>query len=204
MSPEFCEDNNMSFQEQKKELRRIISGRRDALTEDELAALSIRVGDNLFACPEFERAQTIMFFAAFRSEVHTVPMMERALAAGKRVLTPVSLVETHELLPCEVRDVAADLAPGAYDIPEPPPDRRRAVPAEEIDFLCLPGLGFDRSGNRLGYGGGYYDRFLERLREDTVLAALAFSFQMVDSVPAAPHDKPVQLVITDKEIIRCT
>ena len=187
----------------KKELRNLIASRRDSLTEIDLAQLSKGVEERLFGFEPFLAARTVMFFAAFRSEVHTVSMIARAMSERKRVLVPVSLLDTHELLPCMVTDINRDLVPGAYNIPEPPPERRIAVDPMDIDFLCMPGLGFDRQGNRLGYGGGYYDRFLERLRPDCTLAALAFAFQIVDAVPHAPHDKPVQFVVTNDEIIKC-
>jgi 5-formyltetrahydrofolate cyclo-ligase len=193
----------MDAKEEKIKLRKQISGLRDALTEQALADRSLAVQESLFGFELFRQARTVMLFTAFRSEVATIPMIERAVREGKRTAVPVSLLAERALLPCEVRDTALDLAPGAYDIMEPPPERRRPVDPRDIDFLCLPGLAFDKQGNRLGYGGGFYDRFLELLRPDCTLAALAFSFQMVDFVPHAPHDKPVQFVVTDKGVIRC-
>ena len=194
----------MDPKEQKKELRKLITSRRDAATQEQLRALSARVENTLFTFDKFKEAHTVMFFAAFRSEVHTVPMIARALAQGKRAVAPVSLIAERALLPCLIRDIEKDLVPGSYGIPETPLERRVPVAPQEIDFLCLPGLGFDRRGNRLGYGGGFYDRFLDRLRPDCTLAALAYAFQIVDHVAHAPHDKPVQFVITDQEVIACT
>jgi 5-formyltetrahydrofolate cyclo-ligase len=193
----------MDIKQKKIALRKLITERRDRLADADLAALSRDVARNLFAFEPFQRARTVMFFVAFRSEVHTLPMIDRAIDAGKVVVVPVSLLDEKRLLPCRIENTEQDLAAGSYGILEPPPERRVPVLPELIDFVCLPGLGFDRRGNRLGYGGGYYDRFLESLRPDTTLAALAFSFQIVESVPAAAHDKPVPFVITDKEIIDC-
>jgi 5-formyltetrahydrofolate cyclo-ligase len=194
----------MDAQHLKKELRATIAARRDAMSENELLAMSRKVQESLFTFEKYMSADTVMFFAAFRSEVVTVPMIEAAIVQGKRAVSPVSILETHELLPCLIRDITTDLAPGAYGIPEPPPGQRVAVDVSDIDFLCLPGLGFDTAGNRLGYGGGYYDRFMERLRPGCTLAALAFSFQIVDHVPHAPHDKPVQYIVTDQGVIDCS
>ena len=92
-----------------------------------------------------------------------------------------------------------DLVPGFMDIPEPTASCEPVDP-QEVDLVLVPGVAFDRQGNRLGYGGGYYDRFLQQCAAPRV--ALAFATQLVDHVPTEPHDLRVHAVVTDEEVIR--
>jgi 5-formyltetrahydrofolate cyclo-ligase len=185
----------------KKEIRVLVSGRRDAMPREELAAASRAIGERLFGFEPFSAARTVMFFVSFRSEVLTAAMIKRALAAGKRVAVPIVNPDTRELVPSEIKDFDSELTEGAYGIPEPKAEFVRPVPPAEIDFVAMPGLAFDRRGGRIGYGGGFYDRFAARLRPGALLAALAFSFQVFDEIPALPHDRKVDAIVTEKEII---
>lgn len=185
----------------KKDIRNLVAERRDRLTPGELSARSAAVEARLFSYEPFVSARTVMFFVSFRSEVLTEGMIKRALDAGKCVVAPVVRLETRELVASELKDFDSELAEGAYGIPEPKPEFVRPVPPEEIDFAAVPGLAFDRAGHRVGYGGGFYDRFIERLRPDAHLAALAFSFQLFDEVPFQQHDRKIHAVITDAETL---
>lgn len=187
----------------KKEFRKKMLALRDAAPAMERRLASAAIMDNLFEFSEFNAAKTAMFFVAFRSEVETVPMIKRAIDSGKRVVVPITKLESGTLVPSLLLDCERDLAEGTYGVLEPGPDAVRPVHPEEIDIVLMPGAAFDRTGGRIGYGGGFYDRFIETLRPDVVLAALAFDFQVVDNVPTEPHDRKIHFVITDKEIITC-
>jgi len=108
----------------------------------------------------FRRAGSVMIYLAFRGEVPTGLVLEAALAQGKVVAAPVTLKEERRLVPLRLEGLAAELRPGAYGILEPEPSLCRPVPPEDIDLVVVPGVAFDARGGRLGYGGGYYDRFL--------------------------------------------
>ena len=99
-------------------------------------------------------------------------------------------------------DPAADLESGSYGIPEPRPGLPPASP-ESIDLIVVPGSAFGRSGDRMGYGGGFYDAFLPRLRADTPRIALAFELQLVDDVPQEDHDLRIDVVVTERGALRC-
>lgn len=185
----------------KKELRRLIISRRDQLKDEEILAKSHQIAERLFRLPAYREAETVMFFISFDSEVVTKPMVENALAEGKTVLAPRARTRTKELIPSRILDWEEDLAPGAYGIPEPKEERLCPHYPGDIDLLIVPGVAFDRKGNRLGYGGGYYDRFFPLLRSDVPLVALAFAVQIVPSVPVEDWDRPVDFVITEKEVI---
>jgi len=141
-----------------------------------------------------------MFFVSFGSEMETLPMIEQALAQGKRVAAPRADPERRALIPCEIRDPQQDLAPGAHNIQEPKP-HCPAVDLEAIDVVAVPAAVWAEDGHRLGYGGGYYDRFLARL-PGAVRVGLGLEVQVVPEVPHGPDDLPVDVLVTDTEVRR--
>jgi 5-formyltetrahydrofolate cyclo-ligase len=162
---------------------------------EQRAAKSREVEERLFSLREFKEASTVMFFASFRSEVETGPMIRRALAFGKRIILPK--VQGAELALFEIRDLDKDVSPGAWGIPEP--HGTRPVRLDEIDLILVPGAAFDCRGNRLGYGAGFYDKLLATFRKMTV--ALAFEAQVVPQVPADLHDILIRKIITERRVI---
>lgn len=187
----------------KKELRKKVQELRDAMDLEQRKALSARVADNLWSVPEFASAETILFFISFRSEVDTVPMIRRALGEGRVVCVPCTNASNKEMAACRIMDLEADLETGNYDILEPRKECLRPVPAEDIDVVLMPGVAFDLTGGRLGYGGGYYDRFLEKCDPRCALIAVAFEIQIIDRVPCADHDAHIHKVVTEARVIDC-
>jgi 5-formyltetrahydrofolate cyclo-ligase len=179
----------------KTSLRKQAAQARDGLSQDERQAKSREIESRLFRLPELAASSTIMFFASFRSEVETVPMIRRALAEGKRVVLPK--VKGRDLALFEIRDFDRDVSAGAWGILEPHENEPAALDA--VDLMVMPGLAFDERGNRLGYGAGFYDKLLVSFTKTTV--ALAFEAQIVPEVPAARHDVPVKKIVTEKRII---
>lgn len=179
----------------KNKIRKQVLDARFALPPEERRSRSAEIEERLFGRPEFRGASVIMFFASFQSEVETHHMIRRALAEGKRVVLP--RVKGKELELLEIENYDRDVVPGAWGIPEP--ERGRPVELTEIGLIVMPGAAFDVRGNRIGYGGGFYDKLLQRYAGRTV--ALAFELQMVPDVPAAAHDIPVHAIITEKRTI---
>ncbi|MCX7658787.1 MAG: 5-formyltetrahydrofolate cyclo-ligase, partial [Oscillospiraceae bacterium] len=127
------------------------------------------------------------------------------LARGKRIAVP--LVESAAgyqkmISPCEIKDVEAELAKGCYGILEPVKELARRVPPENLDMVIVPGVAFDLKKNRIGYGGGYYDRFLKKMRFNCLKVGIAFEFQIVPEIPASENDVPVDIIVTEKRIIK--
>jgi 5-formyltetrahydrofolate cyclo-ligase len=129
-------------------------------------------------------------------EVQTWRMIEDLLLRGKRVVVPVVRPRSKRLGLSEVRDPAADLAPGRYGVLEPRPSKRRPVALREVDLVFVPGLAFDRRGHRLGHGLGYFDRLLARLPKAVPTVGLAYRFQLLNRLPVAAHDHAVRTVLT--------
>ena len=188
----------------KADVRREVLACRDALPAQGAEAASRAIWERLRELPEFERARCVMFFASFGSEVRTLPMIADALRLGKRVALPACVPATRELDVREVCDCEQHLAPGVWGIPEPRCDLCGPVGLEEIDVVVVPGVAFDATGGRVGYGGGFYDGFLcayQRERPDGLVVALAFDCQVVDRVPTKPKDVPVPLILTEHRAI---
>jgi len=161
--------------------------------------LAARMEAHLFGLPEIAAARTVLLFYSFGTEVPTAGMVERLLSEGRRVLLPYlteqGSMEAAEVLPGE------SLVHTAYGPKEPP--RRVAVDPGEVDVVVTPGLAFDPRGHRLGYGGGHYDRYLERLSPRAVRVGVGFAAQLVAEVPAEPGDERVDLVVTDEGVTDC-
>lgn len=186
---------------EKKELRKQIITERNQLTDEEIATKSATIAEKLCQLPAFNQAETIMYFVSFGSEVDTRPMVEETIRRGKTALAPKAVPQSRELIPSKILDWESDLVPGYYNIPEPRAGALRPYAPEQIDLLIVPGVAFDLKGNRLGYGGGYYDRFFSLLKPGTPLVALVFDLQIVPEVPVDEWDRPVDCVITEKRLI---
>lgn len=148
----------------------------------------------------------LMCYVAIRSELNTHPLLYALLAAGLSVCVPVVQTEPEpDLIPCRLDRPSAleTLSPGRFGVPEPPEPMRVAVPREHLAVVVVPGLAFDRDGNRLGYGGGFFDRFLAGFSHGLrpVCVGLAFAEQIVEQVPVTTDDVRMDLVVTDQELI---
>jgi len=187
----------------KKQLRQRIIRLRLDMNPAEVKAKSRAISSRLFQQAFFEGAKTVMVYVDFRHEVKTGEIIEKALAQGKRVTVPVCEPREVRLIPSEILDYPGDLAPGTWGILEPKPDKLRPVDPADLDLVLVPGVAFDEQGNRLGYGGGYYDRFLARLRPDALAVALAFEEQILEDVCPEEHDRQVHAIITDQRSIYC-
>jgi 5-formyltetrahydrofolate cyclo-ligase len=182
----------------KRALRRAILAERDAVPQDDRSARSRAIADRFVGLPETAGAETVLAFWSFGSEVDTGPLIASLRSKGKTVALP--RIEGNEVAPV----VAAPETPmsetsfGAME-----PAEGRALAVAELDLVVVPGVAFDRSCGRLGYGGGYYDRLLERRRDGVAAIAIAFTLQIVDRVPTGAIDRRIDGVVTETEMIRC-
>lgn len=173
----------------KKELRRTIRERKRAMTEEEIIARSEALGV-LFAQSEaYKAAKTIYGYLPYNQEVRTVPMLEQALKDGKRVAVPKVYDDEMKFL---YLDDLTKVEKGYAGIPEPIADE--PVADDETALVLMPGLAFDPQGHRIGYGGGFYDRFLAAEPNHPTLA-LCYEFQMLPELHTEEHDIPVDTVL---------
>lgn len=180
----------------KLAVRRRVLAARDALSADFRVAAAQAIADRLAALSSFARARAVLLTLAFRSEWDTLPLVRAALAGGKVVAVPRVNAATRMLELYAVTDPERDVMPGFQGIPEPHSHCAPVAPAA-IDWVLVPGVAFDAAGRRLGYGGGYYDRLLPLFPPAAARVAGAFDLQIVDRVPAAPHDLTVGAIVTE-------
>lgn len=188
------------LREAKQAMRALVAARRDALDPDWRAQASEALVRRIAALPSFEAARTVLLSAPFRSEWNTAALIDLAVRAGKTVALPRVDEPSRMLVLCAIREPAYDIVQGWRGIPEPAPGCER-IDAGEIDWVLVPGVAFDRTGARIGYGGGYYDRLLPLLPPRAPRVAGAFSAQIVDEVPSAPHDITMDTVVTEDGIV---
>ena len=174
----------------KKEMRAQIRAQKRAMTESQIVSASARLGEQFRACELYRNAKTIYGYLPYNQEVRTVPMLEQAIRDGKRVAVPKCYGEEMRFI--YINDFVAEVAPGYANIPEPIADG--PVADDKTALVLMPGLAFDPAGHRIGYGGGFYDRFLAAEPNHPTLA-LCYGFQMVDHLETEEFDIPVDLVL---------
>ena len=176
----------------KKALRREIGAKKRALSAAEIESRSAILAEKLFSTVQYRDCKSLYAYLSFNQEVRTNPIIQQAWADGKRVAVPK--VVGDEMVFIWI-DSFEGLAPqGAFHILEPIEDG--PVASDETALILMPGLAFDPQGHRVGYGGGYYDRFLEK-EPDHPLVALCYDFQLYDRLEVEAHDVPVDVVLTD-------
>ncbi len=162
-------------------------------------AKSLVILDKLLKRPEFQKAFTVLFYAAFDGEVDTFEMMQRAQQLGKTIGLPYIVRKEKRMIPTVVESIEEDLVTGPYGVRQPrETSMEKTLGTDELDLVIVPGVAFDRHNHRLGRGQGYYDRFLKGLSARTPTIGLAFDFQIVDHLPPKEeHDVPVSCVLVN-------
>lgn len=191
----------MDLAAEKRRLRAEALGRRTAMGDEARAEASRRAAANALSAIGPVDGRTIALFASFRDEIDTAPLADALRRAGARLALPVIVARGQPLL-FRLWESHATLAPaGAYRIPEPGPEAPQVTP----DVVLVPLAAFDRRGFRIGYGAGFYDRTLQLLRQENTVQAIGFALacQEVSAAPAEPHDEPVDMMVTESEIISC-
>ena len=187
-------------------LRQKILRRRDGLPAEQRNALSTRITELLLDIDKLSRATSFFIYVSFRSEVETLPLINYLLEQEKTVTVPWTDCKAKKLLAVRITDPKRDLAPGYCNIPEPTPPLREQEQFDPslLDVIIAPGSVFDRRGGRMGYGGGYYDRFLAQDAPQAKRIALAYDLQMVERLTLHPHDQFMDMIVTQSGIQRFT
>ena len=185
----------------RQELRTAILAARNAMAPTARHAKSLAVAERLWQLDAFRNAHTPFIYVHFRSEVETLALIRQCLARGKEVAVPLTLTEEKRLDPYLLTDPDHDLRPGYCNIPEPDPGRVSPLEPGRIDVVLLPGSVFDLRGGRLGYGGGYYDRFLAQAAPQALRIGIAYELQVVAKVPLLPHDQRLHYLVTEERLV---
>lgn len=194
----------MKVAAEKAALRRRMRRRRDALGAGEAEQASEAIARRVMALASYQRARARLLFCSFRSEVLTERLIAHTLRSSAELVLPRVKGIEEALALHAVCDPECDLAPGCFGIDEPICERCPERSIDDVDFVLVPGLAFDRHGGRLGYGGGFFDYILNvrtDLVESGAVVAVAYSLQIVDDVPRAGWDVGVPLIATEDELI---
>ncbi len=183
---------SFNLTEKKESIRSYVAKRRYALSDDEVIRKSVLISENLFRLDSFKLSHKIALYSPIRNEVGTTQVFLKSIEMEKEVYFP--RVNGSSLDFYRIRDLN-QLKPGSFNVLEPECDLFKVDP-NEIDLFIVPGLAFDSSGNRLGYGKGYYDRALINVPEQNRVG-LSYSFQVLNFVPANENDQKVGVVVTE-------
>lgn len=176
------------LKQDKKRMRELLAQKRRLLSKEAVAEQSRLVVAAVEQMPSFQSAQTVLIYYPTHNEVDLLPLIKR-YKKEKTFLFPVVHRKTMTACPYEGN---AKMHRGKFNIPEPTTEPY----VGDIDLILVPGVGFDKRGNRLGRGGGYYDKFITRLGRKTLLVGVGYDFQLVDEVPANRWDKRLDYVVT--------
>ncbi|MCP4650222.1 MAG: 5-formyltetrahydrofolate cyclo-ligase [PVC group bacterium] len=180
----------------KQRIREQIKKKLKGQKETQRLKKSLAIKKKLFSQKQFLQADTVMFYIAKDGEVETSEMIKDTLKMGKKVVVPMTLVKEKKIIPSRLKDFEKELGEGPYGIYQPKRKFMRKVLLKSINLVIVPGLAFDSLGNRLGRGGGYFDRFLAKIKKRNIpMFGLAFKQQILRQVPVLKHDIPVTKLI---------
>ena len=190
-------DETFGKNDEKNVIRKRMKQLRADMTRTERFEKSMRIFEQLITVPEFKRADRIYTYVSMDNEIDTIMLIDYSLSLEKRVFVP--RVSGKDMEFYEISDIS-ELSPGYMGIYEPDingkePDYSRT------GFMCMPGLAFDKSYNRIGYGGGFYDRYLS-VENKLYKAALAYEAQLLESIPAQDGDVRPDMIVTEESIYR--
>ena len=187
-----------TLSEQKKALRKEMRSKRASMSKEDRDIASHKIVSNLLDNLIYKSADTIMAYSSMPEEIQLNELFENTFANDKILAIPL-IIGRGTMRPVFLPTVE-DLVVGDFGIMTVRQDKRQFVEFDNIDCVIVPGAAFDRQGNRLGLGGGYYDRFLQRV-PNAKRVALSFDYQLLETVPAEPHDAKMDLIITESETL---
>ena len=190
-------NDNDIIEKRKEEIRKEITRRLKGQEPSVKGERSLKIQKEVLASDEYTGSRTVMTYVPLPSEVDTRYLIGKAMEQGKRIAVPYVGYGDQRIIACEFT-AFEDLEKGPFGIEQPREGQLKVIPLKEIGLIVVPAIAYDEQNMRLGRGGGFYDRFLasgELSASSTI--GIAFSFQIVEHIPSAPHDRPVNRVVTD-------
>ena len=186
----------------KATIRKSIILKRKALSNLKQNEKSLIVTRRLLDMGEFKTSKAVFCFLSTAHEVKTEEIILKAFRLGKDVLVPLLNPQEGDM---QVVRISRDtrFAIGKYGVREPSLETREVVSSACIDFIIAPGLAFDIFGNRIGYGGGHYDKLFKNISNDVTRVAVGYDFQIIESVPHSDFDESVHFIVTETKTLRC-
>jgi len=183
----------------KSQLRRELQKRLIGIPDEERKDRSHKACRNLIATNEFQNASAVMMYLSLPHELDTYEAILYAWQMGKTVVVPKVSWQQRHMIPVQITSLETGFSAEVAGLRNP--ITGVPVPFEDIDLVVVPGLGFDRKGNRLGRGGSFYDRFFANNQLKAPKCGFAFAEQVLESVPVTDHDVPVDFLVTDEEVL---
>ena len=186
----------------KQKLKDEIFKKRKTLSKSEIKEKSTIIRKKLNSMPEFKKSKNILTYVSFNNEVDTINIIKDLLIKNeKNVLVPY--VDKGKLIQISKINSFDDLEPKIFGILEPKKNKIKKIEINKLDLVIVPGIAFDKNGHRIGYGYGYYDKFLGKLNKNAIKIGLCFEFQIVDKIPQEKHDVPMDFIVTEKRVVKC-
>jgi 5-formyltetrahydrofolate cyclo-ligase len=195
--------NSKSIAKAKMAIRQAVAQKREQLGELEKNEKNLAIAQRLFCMDEFKKSKTIFCFLSSFFEVQTDRIIRESLLLKKQVLVPLLGSGEEDLRVSRISSMDIEFVTGRYGVREPAPKFRNILPFSSIDFVVVPGLAFDAFGNRVGYGGGFYDRIFKKITKNVSRVAIGYGFQLFDLVPHTDLDEPVHFLVTEFTTLRC-
>ncbi|WP_300410010.1 5-formyltetrahydrofolate cyclo-ligase [Lagierella sp.] len=186
----------------KKTIRKKIISKRDELPFDKKEKMDEQIVKRFKDLKFIEEHENIFSYVSFGSEINVGDILSEILKQKKNLYVPYIDKEDKKMYLCKIEDLSKDLERGYYGIREPKKNLRIPINNDIIDLVISPGVAFTKEKYRIGYGGGYYDRFFASLNSSPLVVALAYDFQVLPELPIDSYDIPVDMIITEKQIIR--
>lgn len=193
----YMTDEAFEKKDEKNALRKQMKLRRAGMTRKDRFDKSMRIFEQLITVPEFKRADKVYTYVSMDNEIDTIMLIDYSLSLDKRVFVPKVTGKDMEFY--EISDIS-ELSPGYMGIYEPDVNGKEPD-FSRMGFMCMPGLAFDKSFNRIGYGGGFYDRYLSE-KNKLYKAALAYESQVLEHIPAEDNDVKPDMIVTEESIYR--
>lgn len=181
----------------KKDFRKKVIDLRKSKNSDFITKNSQEIIENLLSMECIKKANNIMLYLDFNNEVKTDQLITKLLSLRKTVVAPVTIKDERKLIPYKITNLKNDITIGAYGIREPKQNPSNELDIKDIDVLIVPAVAYDKHGYRLGYGGGFYDRFIENLNDNALTIGIAFELQVFDNIPKEYHDAQLNYIITE-------
>jgi 5-formyltetrahydrofolate cyclo-ligase len=194
--------NSESITKAKIAIRKTVIQKRAELGNLKINKNSTAIAERLFCMDEFKQSRSVFCFLSTCFEVQTDMIIRESLRLGKKVLVPLLDTEEENLQAVSIPSMDIEFVIGKYGVREPVPKFRNIVPFSSIDFVVVPGLAFDAFGNRIGYGGGFYDKVFKKISKNVIRVAVGYDFQRFNLVPHTDLDEPVHFLVTEVTTLR--
>ena len=186
----------------KVTIRENIIKKREAQSGAERNEKSLNIAQRLFELDGFKESKAVLCFLGLPNEVQTDAMILEFFRLGKEVFVPLVNSEKGDLQVTRIPSLNIRFVDGEYGVREPAPEVQEIFSPSLMDCVIAPGLAFDISGNRVGYGGGYYDKLLKEMPKNVIRIGIGFDFQILGQVPRSDFDEPVQFLVTETRTLR--